>query len=371
MGAIGMEGTLSARPEGVFVSAGRQDQSTVAVYTQCQYTSWQLKNAAIPTSAAMLASLAVAAHFIDPLPVTLAPVCAALSALIVGLMWRTRSAATDSEPQADVALADEACAKSKSDAPAIGWSSGPRSRPNPRLAAELAQAAALAQLTARISHELRTPLNAVIGFSELMSRETFGPLGSQRYQNYAEHILTCGQTLLKSAEDTLAITSALAEPVRDLPSAAQPVALRGLLVEAWQSLALQTTQKGLLLDCDIPDDLELSGDQRTLRQVFINLMRETIDRSSQSSPILVEGTLEGQNIKLTFACYGGQETDADDSLAICVARALLEVHGLHLDTERFETGSWRSTVVLERSLQQDFFALEPGAECIPDARLTA
>ena len=371
MGAIGMEGTLSARPEGVFVSAGRRDQSTVAVYTPSRDTSWQLKNAAIPTSAAMLASLAVAAHFIDPLPAPLAPVCAALSALIVGLMWRTRSAATDSEPQADVAVADEACAKSNSNAPAIGWSSGPRSRPNPRLAAELAQAAALAQLTARISHELRTPLNAVIGFSELMSRETFGPLGSQRYQNYAEHILTCGQTLLKSAEDTLAITSALAEPVQDLRSAAQPVALRALLVEAWQSLALQTTQKGLLLDCDIPDDLELSGDQRTLRQVFINLLREATDRSSQSSPILVEGTLEGQNVKLTFTCYGGQETDADDSLAICVAKALLEVHGLHLDTERFETGCWRATVMLERSLQQDFFALEPGAVCIPDACLTA
>ena len=83
MGAIGMEGTLSARPEGVFVSAGRRDQSTVAVYTPSRDTSWQLKNAAIPTSAAMLASLAVAAHFIDPLPATLAPVCAALSALNV------------------------------------------------------------------------------------------------------------------------------------------------------------------------------------------------------------------------------------------------------------------------------------------------
>ena len=36
-----------------------------------------------------------------------------------------------------------------------------------------------------MSHELRTPLNAIIGFSEVMTHEMFGPVGSPRYLEYS------------------------------------------------------------------------------------------------------------------------------------------------------------------------------------------
>ena len=36
---------------------------------------------------------------------------------------------------------------------------------------------------AKISHEIRTPLNAIIGFSEVMMEERFGPVGNERYGN--------------------------------------------------------------------------------------------------------------------------------------------------------------------------------------------
>jgi signal transduction histidine kinase len=38
------------------------------------------------------------------------------------------------------------------------------------------------EFLANMSHELRTPLNAIIGFSDMMLRETFGPLGAARYR---------------------------------------------------------------------------------------------------------------------------------------------------------------------------------------------
>ncbi len=65
------------------------------------------------------------------------------------------------------------------------------------------------ELMARVSHELRTPLNAVIGFSDVMNAEVFGPVGNPRYREYARHIRDCGRELLKSAEDTLAMTCLL------------------------------------------------------------------------------------------------------------------------------------------------------------------
>jgi len=48
-----------------------------------------------------------------------------------------------------------------------------------------------------MSHELRTPLNAIIGFSEVMTHEMFGPVGSPRYLDYARVINESGGHLLE------------------------------------------------------------------------------------------------------------------------------------------------------------------------------
>ena len=64
-----------------------------------------------------------------------------------------------------------------------------------KLAAERASAAK-SDFLASLSHELRTPLNAVIGFSDVMAKETLGPLGSRRYLDYAADINASGRHLL-------------------------------------------------------------------------------------------------------------------------------------------------------------------------------
>src|SRR3546814_12300577 len=52
------------------------------------------------------------------------------------------------------------------------------------------------QFLANMSHELRTPLNAVLGFSEILKTEAFGPLGSKRYKDYADELHASGRTPL-------------------------------------------------------------------------------------------------------------------------------------------------------------------------------
>src|SRR5678810_1409999 len=55
---------------------------------------------------------------------------------------------------------------------------------------------------ANMSHELRTPLNAVIGFSEVLSEGTFGPL-NEKQEEYARDIFSSGQHLLSLINDIL------------------------------------------------------------------------------------------------------------------------------------------------------------------------
>ena len=69
----------------------------------------------------------------------------------------------------------------------------------------------VSDLMAGLCHDLRTPLNAIIGFSEIIERELLGPLGSERYQNYATYIRQSGIDLLAAVESTIALTQKLAE----------------------------------------------------------------------------------------------------------------------------------------------------------------
>jgi signal transduction histidine kinase len=74
-----------------------------------------------------------------------------------------------------------------------------------RKAKEIAEQAnrAKAQFLANMSHELRTPLNAIIGFSEVISSEMLGPVGTQSYKGYAHDIYASGQHLLAILNDIL------------------------------------------------------------------------------------------------------------------------------------------------------------------------
>jgi PAS domain S-box-containing protein len=58
------------------------------------------------------------------------------------------------------------------------------------------------QFLSTMSHELRTPLNAVLGFSDLLADERYGPL-NDRQQRYVTHIHTGGKHLLKLISDIL------------------------------------------------------------------------------------------------------------------------------------------------------------------------
>jgi signal transduction histidine kinase len=62
---------------------------------------------------------------------------------------------------------------------------------------------AKSEFLAKISHEIRTPLNSIIGFSEVMMEERFGPIGNERYKQYVADIHSSGGHLVSLLNDLL------------------------------------------------------------------------------------------------------------------------------------------------------------------------
>ena len=56
-----------------------------------------------------------------------------------------------------------------------------------------------------VSHELRTPLNSIIGFSEIIACELYGPLGAPQYREYADLVRESGLKMLALVNQVLEI----------------------------------------------------------------------------------------------------------------------------------------------------------------------
>ncbi|MGE5271781.1 MAG: sensor histidine kinase [Thiohalocapsa sp.] len=144
---------------------------------------------------------------------------------------------------------------------------------------------AKSRFLATMSHELRTPLNAVIGFSEIITHETFGPVGKAAYREYAADILHSGHHMLDLVNDILTMAKLEAgryelEPV--------PLDLRHL-VERTVTMFLGAKHaegRRIRVGPDQPWP-SISADERAVRQMLLNLLSNAAKFSDPATPIEV------------------------------------------------------------------------------------
>lgn len=138
---------------------------------------------------------------------------------------------------------------------------------------------------AKMSHELRTPLNAIIGFSEVLARETFGPLGHPRYNSYINDIAVSGRHLLEMINDILDMSKIESGGYEIEPVESDIVPI---ISETVQVVRGQIEQRRidfkLIVDPKTP---LLYADQRAIRQILLNLLSNAIKFTPEGGKISI------------------------------------------------------------------------------------
>ena len=157
-----------------------------------------------------------------------------------------------------------------------------------------------------VSHELRTPLNSILGFSEILSAELYGPLGAPQYKEYAEIIRGSGKKLLKLVNQVLEIGR-----LEGLELDRRPEALEPAFDDAIASAAGDFTRgvtPVILAEGDLPLVL---ADPWGLRTVLTHLLQNAALFAPDGSEVRLRAEIHGGLVDV-FVEDDGEGVDPAD-----------------------------------------------------------
>lgn len=202
------------------------------------------------------------------------------------------------------------------------------------------------EFLANMSHDLRTPLNAILGFSEIMNKKMFGEIGLKKYEDYIRDIFNSSEYLLSLINDILDF-STIEAGGRDLKY--EKVDLRLIAEDCLQNLSSLSELKELKCTVEAEDDLPLiMADRRALKQIFINLLSNSIKFTDVSGNITILLKSAGNEVVLSVVDtgIGIPESDMDrildpfnrvennplvshegTGLGLAIVNSLVQLHG--------------------------------------------
>ncbi len=233
-----------------------------------------------------------------------------------------------------------------------------------------------------MSHELRTPLNHINGFSEMMAKEIYGPLGNDRYREYAEDILRAGKHLEEMINDILDMSKVEAGKMRLSPALIDPVDA----VDAAIKLARRrAADREVSLSFDPDDEVpEINGDHRAIKQMTLNLITNSVKFTDPGGEIQISVAVERQWVVIRvkdngigisqddlprlgqpFEQVNSPEADVRNThgtgLGLALTKSFAEMHGGHLSIES-ELGVGTTVSIFLPTIQASASGVTPSRE---------
>jgi len=205
------------------------------------------------------------------------------------------------------------------------------------------------QFLSTMSHELRTPLNAVLGFSDLLTEERYGPL-NDRQRRYVTHIHSGGKHLLRLINDILDLSKIEAGR---LQLALENVPVASSFVEVVDTLRPLADKKSQSLAYAVSRDLAVRADATRFRQVLMNLLGNAIKFTPEGGKIELAARQVGEAIRVEIRDSGpgipveerqrifeafhrlqqSEKGTEGTGLGLAITKRLVELHGGHLGLE--------------------------------------
>jgi len=209
------------------------------------------------------------------------------------------------------------------------------------------------EFLANMSHELRTPLNAIIGYSEMMEKETFGPVGTDRYKDYLSHISGSGHHLYGLINDLLDVSRIETD---EFSLDEDVFSVEALIKECLAVSQIRAAEMGNTVSFVNGEPLpSLKADQRRIKQVILNLIHNAIKFTDVGGnvQVRVEGGpddafrivvvdngigIAEEDIERVFDMFGQVDTSLarkydGAGLGLPLSRKLIQKHGGELRLE--------------------------------------
>jgi PAS domain S-box-containing protein len=169
-----------------------------------------------------------------------------------------------------------------------------------KMAAEAANKAKTTFIV-NMSHELRTPLNAVIGFSDLLLSETFGPL-NEKQKRYTENISKSGNHLLDVINDVLDISRL---ELGNIELYYETVDVPGIIEEVQRVLSPLSVEKNISIETNIGQGLKtIIADRVKLKQILYNILNNAIKFSSEGGKVNIAAELREDMVEISVKDEG-------------------------------------------------------------------